>query len=966
MADQRPKKPDESNSETTPESTGGAADRGAGKAPGPEGKKPGTGANRSSAPEGSPGAGTGQFSAGSGKRAAGTGSARPRAGQPSPGSGESTGKAKPSAASGTQAGHPPTGAKDSGGRTGETAQSRGTKQLGPSSVSGGTGPAAVHSGPKSVGGPTDQAQATRGPEATRGQDGAPKDAASKNAGVSTAGTTGAAGSQDAAASKAAEGAKSADTASKGMDGVTGQVAGGAAKKAIEGKGDSAARRNAGRYAGSAISGGIAGAQTGSAVGGVGAVPGAAAGAAKGVGAEAGQDAIKGAAKLTGGGPSAKPAKSGGGKKFGAGGTSYGRSAEQEDESSSGSKMAKGAAMAGTAAAAPPAAMMVTLMALIKWLKTLFMQMAALAANWFSAAMSWLAGAGKAVAGFVAAPFVAAGGMISTGVAAVLGVTLAPAVAISSAVTAGLAALAMVAGVLIGGVSGYIGGGDARVGDSRCVAPVSGGYDGGPIAPNELAHAKAVYGIFKSMGMPDENIAGILGNWSQESGVDPTSVQGIFDEPYKIGPRKQAKLASGSNFGIGLGQWTADRNRLLREYAASKGADWHSLELQLTFMTDPAGDNPSDVALIQKMISTSLGSPREAAIFFEEKWERAGNPQLANRIAAAERWYDEMQTWNGSSGAEIEPVVNENTGETSLNLGPVKPHVQQAAEHINAKFPAITTVGGYREESGRDPGDHPKGLAVDFMVPLNSEGKKTGQKVADYVVAHAKELNVQYVIWYQQIWNIDRADEGWRDMEDRGSPTQNHKDHPHVSFKPSGSMSDVAPVNTSGCENGGSSSVGLSDGGLDMQQAEAFMEEYNRTGDAFLSNKYNGSGPGQCNGDYVQNCVSFSVYFLNKYTSFQGYPAANGKGTARVTASMTGKELSDTPTVYSVFSHAGSSSAGHTGIVLGIDGDRLLIGEAGYCAYAGRARWVEPGEWQNAGWSFVDVSDLLKDPGELAA
>ncbi len=69
-----------------------------------------------------------------------------------------------------------------------------------------------------------------------------------------------------------------------------------------------------------------------------------------------------------------------------------------------------------------------------------------------------------------------------------------------------------------------------------------------------------------------------------------------------------------------------------------------------------------------------------------------------------------------------------------------------------------------------------------MVPgwSSAAGRAQGQAVADYVRAHATELGVTYVIWRQHIWSVARSSEGWRLMEDRGSPTQNHFDHVHVS------------------------------------------------------------------------------------------------------------------------------------------------------------------------------------------
>lgn len=117
-----------------------------------------------------------------------------------------------------------------------------------------------------------------------------------------------------------------------------------------------------------------------------------------------------------------------------------------------------------------------------------------------------------------------------------------------------------------------------------------------------------------------------------------------------------------------------------------------------------------------------------------------------------------------------------------SLGPVKAHVLEATTVIATVTdhnPA--DIGGYREGGNRDPHGHPTGLAVDFMVPLTDAGKTRGQAIAAYAIDNAEHLNVKYVIWYQQIYTVDRAEEGWRDMEDRGSDTQNHVDHPHISF-----------------------------------------------------------------------------------------------------------------------------------------------------------------------------------------
>lgn len=119
--------------------------------------------------------------------------------------------------------------------------------------------------------------------------------------------------------------------------------------------------------------------------------------------------------------------------------------------------------------------------------------------------------------------------------------------------------------------------------------------------------------------------------------------------------------------------------------------------------------------------------------------------------------------------------------SEYNLGAVKPQTIALANLLGPMF-GITTIGGYRA-SATDPGGHPSGLALDFMVPLTPEGKAQGDALAEYAKANAESLGIDYIIWYQRIWSSGRASEGWRPMSDRGSQTANHMDHPHINLKP---------------------------------------------------------------------------------------------------------------------------------------------------------------------------------------
>lgn len=139
-----------------------------------------------------------------------------------------------------------------------------------------------------------------------------------------------------------------------------------------------------------------------------------------------------------------------------------------------------------------------------------------------------------------------------------------------------------------------------------------------------------------------------------------------------------------------------------------------------------------------------------------------------------------------------------SAQSQYSLGPVQPQTATVANTVGPMF-GIKTVGGYRDPAAEqyDPNGHPAGLALDFMIDDIPNGKATGDALAKYLQDHAADLGVKYIIWQQHIWSVERADEGWRAMADRGSPTQNHMDHVHLSL--TGNGSSTIP----GCQAGGS-------------------------------------------------------------------------------------------------------------------------------------------------------------------
>lgn len=122
-------------------------------------------------------------------------------------------------------------------------------------------------------------------------------------------------------------------------------------------------------------------------------------------------------------------------------------------------------------------------------------------------------------------------------------------------------------------------------------------------------------------------------------------------------------------------------------------------------------------------------------------------------------------------AGINPTFTYNTSGASRKYGlkGVASDVAKAADYFGSKY-GIKTIGG------RGPGsvpnsDHPKGLALDYMVYKN---RAQGTALANDVIKNYKAWNVKYVIWYHYIWQPGK---GWH----KYSGPSPHTDHVHVSF-----------------------------------------------------------------------------------------------------------------------------------------------------------------------------------------
>ena len=114
---------------------------------------------------------------------------------------------------------------------------------------------------------------------------------------------------------------------------------------------------------------------------------------------------------------------------------------------------------------------------------------------------------------------------------------------------------------------------------------------------------------------------------------------------------------------------------------------------------------------------------------------------------------------------------------SENAG-LQPQTAAFKEEVANLF-GITSFSGYRPG---DSGDHGKGLAIDFMVPVSSA---LGDQIAEYAVKNMASRGINYINCKQRFYAPYDSKYGpaytWNPMPDRGSVTEYHYDHVHVSM-----------------------------------------------------------------------------------------------------------------------------------------------------------------------------------------
>lgn len=189
--------------------------------------------------------------------------------------------------------------------------------------------------------------------------------------------------------------------------------------------------------------------------------------------------------------------------------------------------------------------------------------------------------------------------------------------------------------------------------------------------------------------------------------------------------------------------------------------------------DETQASPQDVSTVEETTTPAEETAIETTA--EEAKEVASSNEATTVVSTYQP--EEKKTVSTTYAAPAAPDYAGLALAKSENAG-LQPQTAAFKEEIANLF-GITSFSGYRPG---DSGDHGKGLAIDFMVPESSE---LGDKVAEYAVQNMASRGISYIIWKQRFYAPFDSKYGpantWNPMPDRGSVTENHYDHVHVSM-----------------------------------------------------------------------------------------------------------------------------------------------------------------------------------------
>jgi septal ring factor EnvC (AmiA/AmiB activator) len=275
--------------------------------------------------------------------------------------------------------------------------------------------------------------------------------------------------------------------------------------------------------------------------------------------------------------------------------------------------------------------------------------------------------------------------------------------------------------------------------------------------------------------PAENLDSLrerAGTLSEEYQGELRDMEGVIDEAERAearadSTREEVEEASAQVRALAVASYTGS-----------------GIDPSMSLFVDAEPDDVIDRAIVVDYLSTS-NQDKIDQLNQALSRDEAAQENAAEQLEEVETDLDELD----ERRREVQRMIADYPVQEMGGQYNITPRTEQMRELVIEEFGEGRDVGGvgcYRAVGGWVVGEHPKGRACDFMVDANGsmppqDQIDRGWAIAEWARENAEDLGIMYVIYRQQIWDVRRGDTGWRDMADRGSITENHFDHVHISM-----------------------------------------------------------------------------------------------------------------------------------------------------------------------------------------
>jgi murein DD-endopeptidase MepM/ murein hydrolase activator NlpD len=293
------------------------------------------------------------------------------------------------------------------------------------------------------------------------------------------------------------------------------------------------------------------------------------------------------------------------------------------------------------------------------------------------------------------------------------------------------------------------GGSADVIDTKAASA-------GSLSVEQVGNARTIWRVAQQLGAGDQGAVVGIATALQESGLRNLS----YGDRDSVGLFQQ-RASWGS---VAIRTDPAQSARLFY-VALAKVQGWRELSVTRAAQAVQRSAFPTAYAKHEKPATGLVALFRSKA--------KVGTPQAVAAVGSA---------MCGRPGAALCPA-------TGMAVeARLAPDALRVLRCLKARWPQLSSFAGVGDRPANVDSDHQEGRAVDAMVPAyeSAEGRRLGRAIADWAVADHAKLGVKYVIWDSRIWNVERAQEGWRTcgLQARcysgSDDTAAHRDHVHVS------------------------------------------------------------------------------------------------------------------------------------------------------------------------------------------